>query len=131
MLNITTSILWLAMNAYFEASGESLDGKIAVTHVVLNRASAKNKSVKEILLEPKQFSWVPESKTLPKIKYPEDFIVCVKAVYDCLEQRLNGEYLEHADLYYNPDICSPYWAKDNYSIYITTNGNHIFKKEIK
>lgn len=131
MIDVTTSILWLAMNAYFEASGEPLDGKIAVTHVVLNRAFDKNKSVKEILLEPEQFSWVPENKTLPKIKYPEDFIVCVQAVYECLKQRLNGEYLEYADLYYNPNICNPFWAADKYSTYITTKGHHVFRREIK
>ncbi len=50
-------IFWLAVNAYHEARGEPFSGQKAVCHVVLNRASLRKQTVKEVILAPFQFSW--------------------------------------------------------------------------
>lgn len=129
MLTLTEQILWLAINAYFEAAGEPMDGKVAVTHVVLNRAFKNKRSVKEVLIRDNQFSWVPSTKSIPTIKYPKDLIVCVEAVYECLEQRLNGNTLSDANLYYNFTKVKPYWAEDDKSKFVSRIGKHEFRRE--
>jgi hypothetical protein len=51
-----TDLLWLAMTVYFEASGEPEQGQKAVVKVILNRAVRRRKTLKQIVLEPWQFS---------------------------------------------------------------------------
>jgi len=49
----------LTLVLYGEARGEPAIGKLAVSHVILNRAAAPcwwGKTVKEVILKPKQFS---------------------------------------------------------------------------
>ena len=57
-MDIIEAMLWLALNIYFEARNQPVKGQLAVAHVTLNRANQKDKSVKEVVLEPGQFSWV-------------------------------------------------------------------------
>lgn len=44
---------------HYEAGGEPLSGKRAVYDVVMNRAKALQKTICEVVSEPKQFSWFP------------------------------------------------------------------------
>ena len=46
----------LALCIYGEARGEGIEGMLAVGSVVCNRARQKQKTIKDICLEPKQFS---------------------------------------------------------------------------
>lgn len=57
-MDLMEGILWLALNIYFEARNQPVKGQYAVAHVTLNRAAQGNKSIKEVVLEPGQFSWV-------------------------------------------------------------------------
>lgn len=57
-MDLMEGILWLALNIYFEARNQPVKGQYAVAHVTLNRAAQDNKSIKEVVLEPGQFSWV-------------------------------------------------------------------------
>ena len=57
-MDLMEGILWLALNIYFEARNQPVKGQYAVAHVTLNRAAQVNKSIKEVVLEPGQFSWV-------------------------------------------------------------------------
>ena len=56
------SIFWLALNLYHECRGEPLAGQIAVAHVVMNRAEKRGKSLREIVLQPYQFSVGPTAE---------------------------------------------------------------------
>lgn len=57
-MDLMEGILWLALNIYFEARNQPVKGQYAIAHVTLNRAAQDNKSIKEVVLEPGQFSWV-------------------------------------------------------------------------
>lgn len=118
------AVFWLAMNLYNEARGESLAGKIAVAHVVLNRAEQKGKPVKAIVLEPMQFSWA-NGGARPAVKEYDALLECFQAAAHTLNERLEGKTLKGAD-HYHATYMSPFpsWAKS--MKVIATIGNHIF-----
>ena len=126
MNSIIEQSTWLAINIYHEAQGEPFDGKVAVGHVVLNRLRKEEKSVKDVILRPMQFSWANGGKR-PPIKDYSAFIDCQKAAIQCFEERLEGKDLFGANLYYNPQRCSPSWAKKATEVCVI--GNHRFMKE--
>jgi len=58
--NLTDSeVLFLTL--FGEARGEPVEGQIAVANVVLNRTRIRNMSIRDICLQPKQFSCWNES----------------------------------------------------------------------
>jgi len=128
MSGIIEQITWLAINMYHEARGESLEGKIAIGHVVLNRARKNGISMKEVILKPYQFSWA-NHEARPPIGDYQAFIECQKAAIQCLEKQLEGKTLSGADLYYNPAVASPEWAKSDKVKEICVIGNHRFMRE--
>ena len=67
---VLSSVLCLAMNIYGEARGESLEGRIAVAQVTLNRVEhpAYPDDVCSVVFEPHQFSW---TKTPLRVREPE------------------------------------------------------------
>ena len=121
------SIFWLAMNLYHEARGESVAGQVAVSHVVLNRAQKRGKSLKEIILQPYQFSWA-NSGARPKVGDYEALLQCFESAALALNERLEGKNFKGAD-HYHATYMDPYpsWAKD--MKVIATVGNHIFYKD--
>ena len=119
------SIFWLAMNLYHEARGESVAGQVAVAHVVLNRAQKRGKSLKEIILQPYQFSWA-NSGARPAIAEYEALLQCFESAMIALNERLEGKTLKNADHYHAKSV-SPSWAR-NMKV-IATVGNHIFYKD--
>lgn len=125
MDKLIEQITYLAINIYFEARGEPLEGKKAVAHVVLNRLRKKNKSIKSVVFQPWQFSWA-NSDNRPPIGDYAAFIECQRAAFDCLEERLEGKDLFGADHYYNPAVVSPSWAIPMTEIAII--GNHRFMR---
>lgn len=120
---------WMAINAYHEAQGEPFDGKVAVCHVVLNRAASRKKTVKEIVLQPKQFSWANGGKR-PPIKDYAAFIDCMKAAMTAEADRAQGDSLAGADHYYafsGPNaIKEPSWVKSGNMREVARIGNHVF-----
>jgi len=117
---------WLAVNIYHEARGESMEGMVAVGHVVLNRVEKKKRSAEDIILQPFQFSW-HNGNVFPPIKDYESFITCTLAVEDLIAERLAGETLSGSDHYFNPSIVLPSWAKK--MKLIKRIGNHDFYRE--
>lgn len=120
---------WMAINAYHEAQGEPFDGKVAVCHAVLNRAASRKKTVKEIVLQPKQFSWANGGKR-PPIKDYAAFIDCMKAAMTAEADRAQGDSLAGADHYYafsGPNaIKEPSWVKAGKMREVARIGNHVF-----
>lgn len=58
---LTTALMCLSLNVYFESRSETTIGQAAIAHVVLNRKKDKNwkdLSVCQIVFQKKQFSWV-------------------------------------------------------------------------
>lgn len=125
----------LTQNIYYEAAGESFEGKVAVAQVTLNRVddgrfgkgvcgvvNQKNIVYEKVIC---QFSWVCESKS--KIKavntaaYKESEEVAKKVLLE--DFRLPS--LSEA-MFYHADYVSPNWGKQK----ITQIGHHIFYKDI-
>ena len=103
--------MWLALCIYHEARGEPTEGKVAVCHVVLNRAYSRGKTVKQVVLQPFQFSWA-NGGARPTIKDYDALESCSASVDICLAERSAGEYFSHADHYFADTIKAPSWARN-------------------
>lgn len=117
---------WIAVNLYHEARGECLEGMLAIGHVVMNRASRKGVTVKEVILQPWQFSW-HNGGEYPPIENYNSLAVCLNAAEKLINERLSGKDLWRADHYFNPSIVLPSWAKN--MKFIKRIGNHDFYKD--
>jgi spore germination cell wall hydrolase CwlJ-like protein len=126
MKNLIEQSMYLAICIYHEAQGEPFDGKVAVGHVIMNRLRKENKSVKDVILRPYQFSWANKGER-PPIKYYSSFIECVNAAMRCYEERLEGKDLHGVDHYFADYIDKPKWAES--MTLIAVIGKHQFYKE--
>lgn len=113
-----------------EASGESLQGQIAVAEVIRNRAEFRNQTIEQVCLAPRQFSfWNDKAKAyawLRKYGTGRAYQRASRAWYESEETQLT----RGADLYYNPKTCKPRW---NFALTLPRGqfGSHVFLKEIK
>lgn len=121
----------LAKNIYYEAGGETFEGKVAVAQVTMNRAKSgsfpedicqviyqKNVFYEKVIC---QFSWYCDRDTtvkpIQKEVYEESMTVAKKVLLEGFE--LPG--LTNA-LYYHADYINPRWNKEK----IAVIGHHIF-----
>lgn len=67
-MNSASAVLWLALAVFNEARGEPLSGQMKVAEVVLNRTTSVcyPSTVKAVVLQPEQFSWVSRNGYLTK-----------------------------------------------------------------
>ena len=113
----------LAKNIYFEARGESRQGKIAVAQVTLNRVihpGEFHKTICGVVYQKDQFSWTNLPKqTIKDLQQWEESLHIAKGV-------LTGRmFLENFDaLYFHADYVKPQWRATKQ--YISTIGKHIF-----
>jgi len=114
--------LWLTLCVYHEARGEPHEGQKAVVHVILNRAEQRQKPVKDIILQPFQFSWANQGRR-PQIKDYQALEQCAVAVRDALDERMMGKTLNGAD-HYRATYVNPTW--DDGMKKIAKIGNHVF-----
>lgn len=122
----------LALNVYYEARSEPMDGQYAVAHVVLNRVADDAfpddacKVVKQGYHKGRhrcQFSWYCDGKSdNPKDKM--SWIVAQVVAYNTLY----GYHKDntHGATHYHATYVSPYWRK-HYDKTVA-HGSHIFYK---
>ena len=122
----------LALNVYYEARSEPMDGQYAVAHVVLNRVADDSfpddacKVVKQGYHKGKhrcQFSWYCDGKS-DKPKDNMSWIVAQVVAYNTL-------YGHHKDntygaTHYHATYVNPWWRK-HYDKTVA-HGSHIFYK---
>ena len=131
---IETALMCLALNIFFEARGEEIQGQIAVAEVTLNRVASPhypNDICGVVLQENKdgcQFSWWCDGKSdKPK---EEHSMLASKAIAQFMID--NGRYISvvgsQATHYHSSDIDPPYWAKQMQKI--KTIGKHVFYSKI-
>jgi spore germination cell wall hydrolase CwlJ-like protein len=119
-----------------EGEGMSRLEKIKNGYVALNRlADPKKKygkTIKEVLLKPKQFSSLKEREKILKdpLKYsPKEFLECLTLS----KKLLNGDYkdpTEGATHFFNPYLIkTPYWANHMDEIKEISKGLHKYYKE--
>ena len=131
----------LAKNIYFEAGNQPLAGKIAVSHVVLNRvhSSAYPDDICGVVYQAKwaknwkgtmvpvrhmcQFSWFCDCKS----DEPEDSDTWMMALM-IADEILHGAWhdITEGSTHYHADSVYPYWA-DSLNETVIIN-NHIFYK---
>ena len=119
----TEDLFWLAINAYHEARGESDEGIKAVCHVVLNRCARRRKTIKDVVLQPYQFSWANKG-TRPAISDYASFIRCMQFAEAAVEEQEMGKKLSNADHYYADYIEQPSWVQS--MTRVCKIGKHIF-----
>lgn len=113
----------LAKNIYFEARGESKEGKIAVAQVTLNRVIHQTefkKTICGVVYQKDQFSW-----TNDRVQNIKDYYQWEEAQHIALGILQGKIFLENFDaIYFHADYVKPTWR--NTKQYITTIGKHIF-----
>lgn len=125
-LIISTAVMCLALNVYFEARNQPLAGQVAVAQVTMNRVRSDKfpNDVCEVVYDHKQFSWYWDGKSdMPRDPVAwEKAQLVASAVYDG-----SG----HAELegvtHYHAVYVQPYWA--DYMSRVVVIGDHVFYRE--
>lgn len=116
-MDALVAVLWLTLNVYYEARGEEQLAQMAVAHVTLNRAREQGKPIKDVVLQPYQFSWTLEPRVI------NDF----PALVDCFNSAItavNGRDFTRGATHYHERKVKPYWRK--HMTYVGEFGNHKF-----
>lgn len=119
----------LARNIYFEASGESTAGKIAVATVTVNRLrEGYAKTICGVVKQKRngicQFSWVCQGKTY--ISSRQDFEIAQRIAENILISKKNYGTMQGAT-YFHADYVSPSWKESKE--FVKKIGRHLFYKE--
>jgi spore germination cell wall hydrolase CwlJ-like protein len=114
------AIICLALNIYHEARGEPIEGQIAVSLVVLNRAKKARTSACREIYRPEQFSW---TKNLPPVRNQR---LLKKLRITARHATRLRDYTGGADHYHAAHVF-PEWARRMQ--YVGRWGNHLFYKE--
>lgn len=109
----------LAKAIYWEARNQSLDGKIAVGYVVINRVNAGrwHDTICQVVYQGCQFSWVcsdKAKKNLDALRNENEKLAWAEAV--ALANELLSEYNDIEDItygatFFHAHYVRPYWSK--------------------
>ena len=117
----------LAENLYFEARGESYEGKLAVTQVVMNRVNSPKfpKDICDVIWQHRngvhQFSWTKSGNT--GIRDLQAWEECLEIARKALTETIVHDKLAKAKaLFYHAVTVRPNWGFKK----ITKIGNHVF-----
>lgn len=129
---ITTAAMCLALNMFFEARNEPLEGQLLVAEVTLNRVTSKHypNNVCDVVWQRKQFSWTHDGKHddptrmnyLDRVSWDHIQKAAIEVLKNS-EKVLPGSKATH----YHADYVKPYWVKD--MKYIGKVGSHLFYKK--
>ena len=114
----------LATAVYFEARGESLEGQLAVAHVVMNRAASGRYPPTwcEVVKQPAQFSFVRHGE-FPYADVNSDAWKKAEAVAELAASNVVPSVGTDV-LWYHADYCSPSWRRNLQEV--EQIGAHIF-----
>ena len=130
-ISVTNTMLCMALNIYHESRGEPVQGQYAVAHVVITRAELMKKRQCEVILEKKQFSWVPSNTGVKNgfFKVSRSLIPGKDDASWVMAKRI-AEASEHNPLskptitHFHKNNVNPKWAKK--MEYVFTVGKHKF-----
>lgn len=116
------SLFWLTLNVYHEARSEPEIGQLAVAHVTLNRAAAKQKTIPEVILAPKQFSW-----TFQKESYvPLELNALQTSLHVAMQALVSPDFTQGATFYHHVNV-NPKWAAS--LDFVARYGTHKFYRD--
>ena len=128
---IETALMCLALNIYFEARSEPIQGQIAIAEVTLNRVASANypNDVCSVVLQENkdgcQFSWWCDGKSDQPREH--NSLRTSKALAELMLNE--GRYITvigNEATHYHSNEVHPYWANDLHKI--RRIGKHIFYK---
>lgn len=114
-----TALICLALNIYFEARGEPIDGQLLVAETTINRAADRDQSICEAVWDDDQFSWTRDGLS----DTPRDANAYDLAL-QLAQQALRGDHLYSGTDHYHEVSINPPWAK--HLTVLGRYGNHIF-----
>ena len=123
---VSTALMCLALNVYFEARNQPVAGQLAVAQVTMNRVHSDKypNDVCEVVYDHKQFSWYWDGKS----DMPRDPVAWEQAQL-VASAALDGS--GHADLegvtHYHAVYVSPFWVDS--MTRVAKIGDHIFYRE--
>lgn len=130
-MSLTSTAMCLALNMFFEARSESLEGQLMIAEVTLNRVASDRypNTVCEVVWQDKQFSWTHDGihddptrmSYLDRVAWKEIKKAAVFILKDP-DSTLPGIEATH----YHADYVQPYWASE--MEYLGKVGNHLFYK---
>lgn len=115
-----TDLYWLSRLVHAEAEGESIEGKMAVANIVMNRARIDNKTIKEVI-----FSGAFKQNIRNKRIYRTPS----KDAIDCAIKALSGVSVlpNEAYYFYNPrHVSRGAWIRTRKKVKVIDN--HVFCK---
>ena len=131
-------ITCLALNIYFEARDQPIEGQIAVAQVVLERVKSDKypNTVCEVVLQGPTYSWTINYPIRDRCQFswycdgqsdePKDKIAWLNSI-DVAEKTLHGlKDVVQGAKYYHSVTVDPWWAK--YKTRVKQIGDHIFYK---
>jgi spore germination cell wall hydrolase CwlJ-like protein len=103
----------LALNAYYEARGESYEGQVAVGQVALRRAGLDYRRVCAEIYKPGQFSWTAHRARASALPSGEAWQWALAAGTAALVWAARGEGEDHSRgaTYYHAAHVTPYWTR--------------------
>jgi len=129
---IRTETECLAKNIYFEANTESVEGKLAVATVTMNRVQSHifPKTVCGVVLDQSsrgcQFSWVCDGKS-DIVRDRHAYMESVRIAEDVLLSNRRSRIITPDVLYYHANYVNPAWARTKKLF--TTIGAHLFYRK--
>ena len=133
---LSTALMCLTMNGYFEARSEPISGIIATMETVLNRVESQDypNTVCEVVLQENkrgcQYSWWCDG--LSDFPREENSLKTAKALAQLMLDE--GDYISVVGseaTHYHTDDVLPYWAKSKEFRKIKQVGKHIFYRIVK
>jgi N-acetylmuramoyl-L-alanine amidase len=124
-------MLVVALTILGEADGEPWAGKVMVAEVIVNRANASGKTLKEVCLAPKQFScWNGKTAQQKLVNRTANYGTlasqswrdCIRIARDVCQE--GYKTTTPAMFYFNPKLANPKWAKSKR--HVATVGEHQF-----
>lgn len=129
---IETALMCLALNIYFEARSEPIEGQIAIAEVTLNRVASTNypNDVCSVVLQENkdgcQFSWWCDGKSDQPREH--NSLRTSKALAELmLKEGHDITVIGNEATHYHSNDVHPYWANDLHKI--RRIGKHIFYKK--
>jgi N-acetylmuramoyl-L-alanine amidase len=121
-LGFVESLLWLSLNVYHESRGEPEIGQLAVAHVTLNRAIEDNKSLADVIMAPKQFSWTFQKKSY----VPLEINPLQDSLRVALKAMVTPDFTNGSTFYHHVDVY-PKWTAGK--MYTGRYGSHKFYRD--
>jgi spore germination cell wall hydrolase CwlJ-like protein len=127
-------LLIVARTVWQEARGEPRAGKLAVVHVLHNRAKARNTDMATEALRPWQFSgWNPhETNRAPSRNLTinsASFRHCISAVLEAVDEIEAGQDPTLGSKHYHANYVQPHWSREHAPAVVI--GRHIFYNTIR